>query len=108
MSDLGFLLDADRACADLPLEVFFPVDGSTALDARRICRRCPVQAECLEYAIENPQYGVWGGVSAQERARIARDRGRSYNLARSSDFAGPALQAASVRRRQYPRKEQAS
>jgi hypothetical protein len=34
-----------------------------------ICRRCPVQAQCLEWAIETRQRdGIWGGMDLTERA----------------------------------------
>jgi WhiB family transcriptional regulator, redox-sensing transcriptional regulator len=43
--------------------------------ARQICRDCPVQALCLEYALDNRiDHGVWGGASERERRRIARQR----------------------------------
>lgn len=36
--------------------------------AKRVCRRCPVRAECLAYAIANDErYGVWGGKTEVER-----------------------------------------
>ena len=43
--------------------------------ARSMCRKCPVLAECLKYALENPKFashGVWGGMSEGERKRILR------------------------------------
>jgi WhiB family redox-sensing transcriptional regulator len=64
----------DSACLDEDPELFFPV-GTTgpALDqierAKAICLRCPVTASCLSWAIEFHQdAGVWGGLSADERA----------------------------------------
>ncbi len=44
-------------------------------EAKRICRRCPVQAECLEYALKcRIRVGVWGGLSAKERDEILQER----------------------------------
>lgn len=43
--------------------------------ARSMCRKCPVLAKCLKYALEHPEltrYGVWGGTSEGERKRILR------------------------------------
>jgi WhiB family redox-sensing transcriptional regulator len=47
--------------------MFDPEASSTMmLQARRICKRCPVQIECLEAAVENNAHGgVWGGVSGE-------------------------------------------
>jgi len=45
-------------------EMFFPLTGhGKAFDrAVRVCRRCPVQSECLEHATTNRYTdGVWGG-----------------------------------------------
>jgi WhiB family redox-sensing transcriptional regulator len=69
--DLGW---QDRAlCAQTDPEAFFPEKGGSTRDAKRVCRRCPVRAECLEYALETDQrFGIWGGMSERERRRIKR------------------------------------
>jgi len=55
--------------------MFFPSDGAGVDRARRICATCPVQIDCLEYALaESIDHGVWGGCSERERRRIARRR----------------------------------
>lgn len=66
----------DRAlCAQADPEVWFPDPGNAVVIARRICRRCPVQAQCLEYALDhNERFGVWGGTSEAERREIKRKR----------------------------------
>ena len=62
---------ADRsACRDYPTDVFFgDLDApKKSLEARAICSRCPVKAECLDYAIRHAcEYGIWGGTTATER-----------------------------------------
>jgi WhiB family redox-sensing transcriptional regulator len=36
--------------------------------AKAICRRCPVVAQCLQFALETGEpYGVWGGKTPEER-----------------------------------------
>lgn len=52
-------------------EAFFANDVTPA---KRICLGCPVQRECLEYAVDNGEAGVWGGTSERERRRIRRQR----------------------------------
>ena len=60
------------ACAVEDNSLFFPKAGGTH-KARAICARCPVQGECLEYALTNHiAWGVWGGADTAERRAIAR------------------------------------
>ena len=36
--------------------------------AKAVCRRCPVQIECLTDALaQGDRFGVWGGLSPRER-----------------------------------------
>jgi WhiB family redox-sensing transcriptional regulator len=36
--------------------------------AKSICRVCPVNAECLDYALTiREPYGIWGGLTETER-----------------------------------------
>lgn len=38
--------------------------------AKRICNQCPVQPECLEWALETKEPdGIWGGKTAEERRK---------------------------------------
>ncbi|GAC1385180.1 MAG: hypothetical protein NVSMB4_12590 [Acidimicrobiales bacterium] len=67
------------SCADVDPELFFPV-GVTGpavtqiADAKAVCTGCPVQTECLEFAITtNQEYGVWGGTSEDERRVLRRE-----------------------------------
>lgn len=43
--------------------------------AKAICASCPVMAECREHALTvREPYGVWGGLSEDEREAIYRRR----------------------------------
>ncbi len=72
---------ADAACAELPTDEFFP-SGSTgkAFDqitlAKAICATCPVAVQCLDYALDTGQDGVWGGMTEDERRAERRRRQR--------------------------------
>ena len=61
------------ACRGENPELFFPVGTSgPALqqieDAKAICRRCPVVAQCLAAALEHGEdAGIWGGTTPEER-----------------------------------------
>ena len=65
-------------CRDEDPELFFPIGttgpATTQVDtAKVVCRRCPVAAECLTWALETGQEaGVWGGTSEDERRALRR------------------------------------
>jgi hypothetical protein len=64
----------DALCAQVDPDLFFPEKGGRSPSAVRVCRRCPVAAECLEFSLENRQrYGIWGGTSEKQRRRLAGD-----------------------------------
>lgn len=66
----------DRArCAEADPDAFFPEKGGSTREAKKVCVACPVRAECLEYALEHDErFGIWGGLSEQERRTITRLR----------------------------------
>ncbi len=67
-------------CLEVDPEIFFPGQGGSLQDVRAICRQCPVEAECLEYALANPELeGVWAGTG--ERQRMNMRRGAAADLA---------------------------
>jgi WhiB family transcriptional regulator, redox-sensing transcriptional regulator len=73
----------DRAaCLEEDPERFFPIGtAGPALEriaeAKAVCRSCKVVAQCLAYALETHQdYGVWGGLSEDERRALRRSRQR--------------------------------
>ena len=66
------------ACRDTEPDLFFPV-GTTGpaveqIDsAKAVCRQCPVQVACLEFALAtNQEAGVWGGTSEEERRKLRK------------------------------------
>lgn len=65
------------ACAGVDPEAFFPDKCGESHLARRICTNCPVVAECLEWALEHYEMGIWGGTSFKERAEIRKRRRRA-------------------------------
>lgn len=61
----------EALCAQTDPEIFFPEKGGSNKATKRICQRCPVAAECLDYALENNEmFGVWGGLSERERRAL--------------------------------------
>ena len=78
-------------------ELFFPVGttGQALLQiskAKSVCCECPVQVECLDFALEtNQDTGIWGGTSEDERRQIRRERAaraRAQRLAAAAAAAG--------------------
>jgi len=71
------------ACAPADPELFFPISyAGPALRqvarAKAICARCPIQRECLSYALgAGAIQGVWGGMTEEERRRLARRKRRA-------------------------------
>ena len=60
-------------CSQTDPEAFFPDKGGSTREAKRICGRCDVKAECLQYALDREErYGVWGGLSERERRNLKR------------------------------------
>ena len=81
------------ACRDLPSDiadaVFFPKRGETGAagpdwtDALAWCATCPVRDACGQYAIdENLTYGMWGGLTPQERTTTRQKRARTAGSGR--------------------------
>ncbi|CAM5335229.1 WhiB family transcriptional regulator [Streptomyces abikoensis] len=63
------------ACAGEEPELFFQGDPGAVALAKRICGRCPVREACLARAIANGEtYGVFGGLTADERQELKDGR----------------------------------
>ncbi len=64
------------ACRDVEPETFFPTattgparDAEVA-EAKAVCARCPVRAECLTEALARIPYGIAGGLTEDERRQL--------------------------------------
>lgn len=65
----------DAACHGDSLDRWFPPGyGPEWVDElREVCAGCPLKLDCAEYALERSvHYGVWGGLTPQERSRIRK------------------------------------
>ena len=61
----------EGVCAQTDPEVFFPEKGGSVREAKAVCARCPVRAQCLAHALAHGErFGVWGGLSEPERRRL--------------------------------------
>lgn len=65
----------EAACKALPLETFFPPAEQEADAAKAICSGCSVREPCLEAALAaGERFGIWGGMSTEERQAVAARR----------------------------------
>jgi WhiB family transcriptional regulator, redox-sensing transcriptional regulator len=70
------------ACQSEDPELFFPIGTAgpallQLMEAKRVCAHCPVQNECLRWAImTGMDYGVWGGMGEDERRALKRQTAR--------------------------------
>jgi len=65
----------DALCREVGGDLWHPDDGDgqTYLINRalEVCHRCPVELQCLRYALENREmYGVWGGTTQSQRKKL--------------------------------------
>lgn len=80
------------ACKGVDPELFFSSDlvenkqekDDREATAKAICLQCDSKEECLEYAIKaGERYGIWGGLSEQERRTLQRRRNAEARASRS-------------------------
>lgn len=79
------------ACRGLETSLFFhakhergPARERRIAAAKEVCYSCPVIAECRQYALDAREpYGVWGGLSEDERADILGLRSIRYPAKRT-------------------------
>ena len=58
-------------CVGKDPDLFFPEkDRWAEVRAKRICAGCLVRAQCLDYALENCEVGIWGETSERDRKWI--------------------------------------
>lgn len=91
----------DAECAKPGAPGMFPsgLDEYGIAVAKAVCARCPVIEECLREALERgEQHGVWGGLMADERTQVRRNRvRRDYKAAkRAKQLADLESDAASA------------
>jgi WhiB family redox-sensing transcriptional regulator len=83
---LDFLDFGDAPCAETFPDMFFadePLEGMTLVratyeyenSAKRVCAECPYRADCLIFAMKDPELaGIWGGLTEAERFKVAQGK----------------------------------
>lgn len=65
------------ACRGMDPEMFFPHQGGNMTEPTAVCRTCPVQTECLRYAMAAGEiWGIWGGLRQEVRKDVRCGRSR--------------------------------
>lgn len=62
-------------CAETDPELFFPEVGTSVTEVRQarwLCARCPLTADCLAEGLKRPYEGIWGGTTVRERMRMRK------------------------------------
>jgi hypothetical protein len=66
----------EALCREVDLELFFPEKGNDHRPAVRVCSMCPVREACLADVLRLPsfhdEFGIRGGLSPNERAKLRR------------------------------------
>ncbi|GAA2107735.1 hypothetical protein GCM10009802_03040 [Streptomyces synnematoformans] len=91
----------DAACRDEDPDLFFPVGNTGPFllqieEAKAVCRRCPVSADCLAYALDTNQAGVWGAMSDDDRRLLKRRRARRAAIAAAAAVQEEAPECGTV------------
>ena len=56
----------EARCADEDPKLFDGDDEGLTFKAVRICRDCPIQTACAQWAVANETGGVWGGMTPKD------------------------------------------
>ena len=87
------------ACRGMDVDVFYHPPAGTQpqrerriAQAKAICAQCPVITQCRQHALEAREpYGIWGGLSEQERADLLGVHDLRYPRANTTRPAPAAL-----------------
>jgi WhiB family transcriptional regulator, redox-sensing transcriptional regulator len=70
-------------------DLWFDLHPARVTVAKQHCAPCPVRDDCLDYAVtQRVDYGVWGGLSADERRTMIRRHQRAASAARRTRTVG--------------------
>jgi WhiB family redox-sensing transcriptional regulator len=82
-----FMSDAEAPpCSESFPDAFFPEEVEDAngkvisssykheYEAKLICAECPLRIQCLTFALENNEPGIWGGTTDNERRLMKRTK----------------------------------
>jgi len=61
-------------CKNFEPELFFPDErlAFASHEIQKICDHCIIEKECLEWALNMREVGIWGGTTTKQRQKILR------------------------------------
>lgn len=63
------------ACQGIDTELFYADAGPAVAWAKLFCRVCAERSACRDWGLAREEFGIWGGLTARERARVRREEG---------------------------------
>ena len=71
----------DAACRGMPTSWWYPQRGESTDNAKQVCKHCPVQADCLDHALDTRErFGIWGGEAERQRRATRTERNRTRRV----------------------------
>ena len=69
----------NAACTNVDPEIFYAEDQihpdtEAVEEARLVCASCAEQKSCLVWGLDHENYGMWGGLTANERRYYLKGR----------------------------------
>lgn len=76
--------DGTQPCKTIGTELFFPNNSAEALQLKNIvkpiCDSCGFQVDCLQWALDNNEVGIWAGTTEYDRDKLRRRQRRLLKL----------------------------
>lgn len=63
--------------SNIKTKIFYSHKDKEISLAYRTCAICPVRVDCLIFAVNNHEYGIWGGTNENQRKRIRTGSNKS-------------------------------
>jgi hypothetical protein len=58
--------------------MYYPTEQSTVMPElpliKYVCGRCTHKSECAEWGLAHERFGIWGGLSENQRKEIRKER----------------------------------
>jgi WhiB family transcriptional regulator, redox-sensing transcriptional regulator len=66
----------DAACKGMDIDLFYIGKGKRiSQEVVDTCTTCPVNASCLQHALEREEYGYWANTNSKDRVRMRKELG---------------------------------